>query len=151
MLPRWPWASLVAQTVKNLPATWDTKVSSLGRKDPWRREWSPTPVHLPGESQGPRSLADYSPWGHKKSDMTEQLTLSQVALEVKNLPAHAGDAGDIGSIPGSGRSPLEKEKAAHSCILAWEISWREEPGGLQSMGSQRVRHYSGQRSMTWKC
>ena len=68
--------------------------------------------------------------------MTEQLTLSQVALEVKNLPAHAGDAGDIGSIPGSGRSPLEKEKAAHSCILAWEIPWREEPGGLQSMGSQ---------------
>ena len=36
--------------------------------------------------------------------------------------------------------PLEKEMAAHSSILAWEIPWTEEPGGLQSMGSQRVGH-----------
>ena len=52
---------------------------------------------------------------------------------VKNLPASAGD---VGSIPGSGTSP-EKEMATHSSILAWEIPWTEEPGGLQSMGSQR--------------
>ena len=36
--------------------------------------------------------------------------------------------------------PLEKEIAAHSIILAWRIPWTEEPGGLQSMGSQRIRH-----------
>ena len=36
--------------------------------------------------------------------------------------------------------PLEKEMATHSSILAWRIPWMEEPGGLQSMGSQRVRH-----------
>ena len=36
--------------------------------------------------------------------------------------------------------PLEKEMATHSSILAWRISWTEEPGGLQSMGSQRVGH-----------
>ena len=36
--------------------------------------------------------------------------------------------------------PLGKEMATHSSILAWEILWTEEPGGLQSMGSQRVRH-----------
>ena len=36
--------------------------------------------------------------------------------------------------------PLEKELASHSSIFAWEIPWTEEPGGLQSMGSQRVRH-----------
>ena len=36
--------------------------------------------------------------------------------------------------------PLEKEVATHSSILAWRIPWTEEPGGLQSMGSQRVRH-----------
>ena len=36
--------------------------------------------------------------------------------------------------------PLEKEMATHSSILAWRIPWREEPGRLQSMGSQRVRH-----------
>ena len=36
--------------------------------------------------------------------------------------------------------PLEKETATHSSVLAWEISWTEEPGRLQSMGPQRVRH-----------
>ena len=51
---------------------------------------------------------------------------------VKNPPANAGDAS---SIPGSGI--LEKEMATHSCILAQEIPWTEEPGRLQSMGSQR--------------
>ena len=45
----------------------------------------------------------------------------------KESPASAGDAG---SIPGSGRSPPEKEMATHSSIIAWEIPWREEPGGL---------------------
>ena len=38
------------------------------------------------------------------------------------------------------KDPLEKEMATHSSILAREIPWTEEPGGLQSMGSQRVRH-----------
>ena len=36
--------------------------------------------------------------------------------------------------------PLEEEMATHSSILAWKISWTDEPGGPQSMGSQRVRH-----------
>ena len=40
--------------------------------------------------------------------------------------------------------PLEKETATHSGILAWEIPWTEEPGGLQSMRSQRVEHDSAQ-------
>ena len=39
-----------------------------------------------------------------------------------------------------GEDPLEKEMVAHSSILAWEMPWTEEPGGLQSMGSQRFRH-----------
>ena len=53
---------------------------------------------------------------------------------VKNLPANAGD---MGLIPSPGRFPGE-EMATHSRILTWEIPWTEEPGGLQSMGSQRV-------------
>ena len=51
----------------------------------------------------------------------------------------ACNAGHPSSIPGSGRS-LEKEMATHSSILAWRIPWTEEPGRLQSMGSQRVGH-----------
>ena len=58
----------------------------------------------------------------------------QVALVVKKLPANAGDQH---SIPGLGRSPGE-EMASHSNILPWRILWTEEPGGLQSVGSQRV-------------
>ena len=46
---------------------------------------------------------------------------------------------DMGSIPGTG-DPLEKGMATHSSIPAWRIPWTEEPGGLQSMGSQRVGH-----------
>ena len=63
---------------------------------------------------------------------------SQVVLVVKNS-ASTGDIRDMGSIPGSGRS-LEESMATHSSILAWRVPWPEEPGGLQSMESQRVRH-----------
>ena len=49
-------------------------------------------------------------------------------------------AGDARLIPGSGRSPLEEEMATCPSILDWEIPWTEEPGGLQSIGSQRARH-----------
>ena len=51
---------------------------------------------------------------------------------VKNIPANAGDIGDAGSIPGSGR-PLEEGMATHFSILAWRIPWADEPGGLQSI------------------
>ena len=64
---------------------------------------------------------------------------SQVALVVENPPASAGDRRDLGSVPGSG-GPLEEGMASHSRIPAWRIPWTEEPGRLQSMGSQRVAH-----------
>ena len=51
----------------------------------------------------------------------------------------ACNAGDLGSLPGWGRSSGEGN-ATHSSILSWRIPWTEEPGGLQSMGSQRVRY-----------
>ena len=57
---------------------------------------------------------------------------SLVAQSVKNLPA-VQETG----LPSLGREdPLEKEMATHSSVPAWEIPWTEEPGGLQSMGSQ---------------
>ena len=58
---------------------------------------------------------------------------------VNNLPANAGDLGDVGLILGQ-EDPLQQEMATHSSILAWKIPWTEEPGRLQSMGSQRVGH-----------
>ena len=63
-----------------------------------------------------------------------------MAQVVKNPPASAGDARDVGSIPGWGRCPgedsLEKEIATHFSILVWRIPQTEDPGGLQSMVSQ---------------
>ena len=87
---------------------------------------------------------DYSPRGCKESDTTERLhfhfkSIQQVfpvAQMVKNLPV----AQEIWVQCLGREGPLEKEMATHSSILAWRIPWTEEPGGLQSTESQRVRH-----------
>ena len=55
---------------------------------------------------------------------------------VKNLPAMQ----EVRVQLVGWEDPLEKEMATHSSILVWEIPWTEEPGGLQSVGSQRVGH-----------
>jgi len=71
---------------------------------PWRRAWQPTPVFLPGESHGQRSLVGYSPWSRKELDMTERLSTAHSTEAnmgfsggpvVKNPPANAGDSGLI--------------------------------------------------------
>ena len=72
-----PGSSLVAQMEKNLPAMQETQFSPWVGKMPWRREWLPIPVFLPGEFHGQRSLASYSPWGCKELGMTEWLTCWQ--------------------------------------------------------------------------
>ena len=56
-------------------------ISGSGRS-PWRRAWQPTPVFLAGESHGRRSLAGYSPWGHKESDTTEHKKLVESAKPI---------------------------------------------------------------------
>ena len=59
--------------VKNLPAVPGTRFYPWARKMPWRRAWQPTPVFLPGEFHGQRSLVGHNPWGHRV-DMTDRLT-----------------------------------------------------------------------------
>ena len=61
---------------------------------------------------------------------------SLVAHRLKHLPTMQ----ETWVQPLGREDPLEKEMAAHSSVLAWKIPWMEEPGGLQSMGLQRVRH-----------
>jgi len=61
--------------VKNLPTMQETWFDPWVGKIPWRRKWQPTPIFLPEEFHGQRSLAGYNLWGHKESDTTEQLTL----------------------------------------------------------------------------
>ena len=76
----------------------------------------------PGYGEGQGSLVCCSLWDRKESDTTERLNNNSICLERKELRI------------------LEKEMATHSSILAWRIPWTEEPGGLQSMGLQRVGH-----------
>ena len=78
-------ASLVAQTVKSLPAMQETQVQSWGGKDPLEREWLPTPVFLLGEFHGQRSLAGNGPWDFKQTDTTERLSFLLHFNEVKIL------------------------------------------------------------------
>ena len=94
-------------------------------KIPWRRLWQPTPVFLPGESHGQRSLVSYSPNGRKEWDTTEatqhtcvyHITGFPGGAVVKSLPASTGGPRDVGSFPGSGRSPGEGNGnlLQHSC------------------------------------
>ena len=65
---------------------------------------------------------------------------SPMTQQVKNPPAMQETQEMMAQYP-DWEDPLEEEMAIHSSILIWKIPWMEEPGGLQSMGSQRVGHY----------
>ena len=85
-------------------------------------------VQLVKSSNPPDTASDY--WFH--------FGLPRVPTG-ENQPANVGDSRDAGSIPGS-EGPLEEGMATPSRVLACRIPWTEEPGGLQSTGSQRVGH-----------
>ena len=97
-------------------------------------KWSPT--------REPRCGHFHFPWELCYSTvlfLSCQMRMSQVVLVVKNPLANAKDIREAGSIPWLGRAS-GGSMAIHSSVLAWRISWTEEPGELQSMGSQRVGH-----------
>ena len=76
------WAPLGAQMIKNPLAIWEDLGSIPGLGSSLEREWLPTPVSLPGESQGQRSLVGYSPWRHKEWDMSERLNTTTTHISV---------------------------------------------------------------------
>ena len=83
-------------------------------------------------------MSDLGSLGRAFSPQLSSYRASQVALVVKNSPANAGD-NQVPSL--DWEDPLEEGMATHSNILAWRIPWTEEPGGLQSVGSQRVGYH----------
>ena len=119
-------AFLVAQSVKNLPAMQETWVQSLGWEDPWRREWQPTPVFLPGDS----------PWIEEPGGLQSMSSQSQTCLsDYARLGTNHTDQGSPGGAsskesacqsrkPETGvqslgwEDPVEKEMATHSSIVA---------------------------------
>ena len=139
-----PWTEepgrLQSMWSRRVGHNWATSLSCID----WRRNWQPTPVFLPGESQGWSSLIGCCLWGPTESDTTEAMQQQQhsmfwaslVAQLAKNPPAMWETW--VQSLVWE--DPLEEGMAAHPSILAWRIPWTEEPGGLQSMGLQRIRH-----------
>ena len=82
------------------------------------------------------NMLPFPPKGHNFNSSFLQLQASLVAQTVKHLPAVQETR--VRSL--GWENPLEKEMATHSRTLVWKITWAEEPGRLQSMGSQRVGH-----------
>ena len=114
------------------------------RQEYWSGLPFPSPEDLPYpgiEPTSPAWQADSSPLSHLASPC-QFLAVPKVPkglpwwLSRKESACNSGDAGDAGSIPGSGRS-LEEEMATHSSILAWRIPWTGEPGRLQSIGHKQ--------------
>ena len=119
----------------------------LGRI-PWSRKWQPTPVFLPENFPGQRSLVGEGSRGHKELDMTNTHSLEKAMVPTPVLlPGKShGWRSLVGCSPwGFGRvrhdfaftfhfHALEKEMATHSSVLAWRIPGTGEPGGLPSMG-----------------
>ena len=117
---------------------WATSLS-LSTFMHWRRKWQPTPVFLPGESQGRRSLVGCSPWGRTESDTTEATWQAgrQALCICEFFPSSSGgkesacNAGNPALIPGSGRSPGEGNgnPLQYSCLGnsmdsgAWQAPW----------------------------
>ena len=116
---------------------------TLSRGFPWRREWQSTPVFLPGESHGQRSLAGYSLCGRKASDTTKRLTLGLPRWHSgKESACNAGDPRDTGSTPGIRKFP-------------WSRKWQPTPVFLseKSYGQRSLVGYSPDqiRSVVQSC
>ena len=108
--------------------------------------WTTVPMGVPGGSDGTESTCNVGNpglipgsedlWRREQKPTPVFFRASLVAHRVKRLPAtRETRVRSLGQ-----EDPLEKEMATHSSTLAWKIPWMEEPGRLQTMGSQRVGH-----------
>ena len=119
-------------------------------EDPLEREWLPTPVFLPGESHGQRSLADYSPWGHKKLHMSEWLSTS--GLISANSQRRGGLQAESEVRGGSWPSLLRIIRWAGAKGTGWWLC----PAGLWSHPCQvhtlsRPRPWGGSEPLPYPC
>ena len=100
---------------------------------------------MPGKFHGWRSLVGNSPWGLKESDWLSDLTFTFISYPLRDFPVaqmvkHLSTMWETQVQSLGWEDPLEKEMAIHSSTIAWKIPWTEEPGRVQSVGSQRVGH-----------
>ena len=132
------WSALVAHSKEASCQCRRRRFSPRVREIPWGRKQQPTQVFLPGKFHGQRSLLGYSPWVLRRVAQnwaTKQQTMpGRVTMRIKWLLGLATVSAIHVFIM------LEEGMATHSSILAWRIAWTEKPGGLQTIGSKRVRH-----------
>ena len=145
-----------SSVVKNLPVNAGDVglIPGLGRS-PGERNGNPLQYSCPGKSHGRRSLANYSPWGHKRvgHDLeTKQGNGTPLQYSCLENPMDRGAWwAAVHEVAKSWTRlsdftftfhfrALEKERATHSSVRAWRIPGTGEPGGLPSVGSHRVGH-----------
>ena len=86
---------MVAQTVKRLSTMRETRVRSLGWEDPLEKEMAIHSRTIAWKIHGQRSLVGYSPWGHKESDMTEQLHFTSLHFHAQSKRPHGRTERDV--------------------------------------------------------
>jgi len=115
-----------------------SSIPGLG-KIPWRREWLPTPIFLPGEFHGQRNLVGYSPWDRKESDTSERLTLSLFTLNqglAKNVGKGGGGPGEKETV----ESCLKGLHIRNQPLMNSSLDLRAETGtGIDNPGSAFLR------------
>ena len=119
------------------------KFLSLGLKDPLEEEMSNHSSILTWKipwTEGPGGLQSMGSQRVRHDLATDNFTSPQHLYRAFLVAQWPMDAGDKMWVQSHQEDPLEKEMAIYSSILAWEFLWTEEPGGMQSTGSQRVGH-----------
>ena len=121
-----------------------TQIRSLGREDPWRRKWQPTPKYLPGQFHGQRSLVGYSPWDCKELDTTVITTgsshsghrppcpqsaapLTLVWTETTLLSPRGGQEGQISSRSSQRVKEMRKGPQAMDCAASRKRQGNNSP------------------------
>ena len=95
-MDRGAWLAPAHGVLKSQPASArDGRFHAWVKKIPWRREWQPTPIFLPGKSHGQRSLEGYSPHSSKESDSTKQLSIQSCFREVYIKKTNEGPGQDF--------------------------------------------------------
>ena len=116
------WASLLAQSVNNLPVMQETWVRFLDGKIPGRRKWLITPVFLPGESHRQGSLTCYGPWGPKSwTDLVTKPPPLEDFLRVSApFPSHQPSSHGFALDPLANSLNLHEEIQLSQCIFLWQ-------------------------------
>ena len=140
----------MVQTVKNPLAMQEICVQSLVGDIPWRREWLPTPVFLPGEFYGQRSQAGYSPWDHQEWDTAEWLACSlSLVSQCKPQQLAIREGGTV--LPLRGHLETSRDHFGATAIVRVlpVPCWVEDRDAVTRCTQHRLPQHSPQHGIVW--